>query len=183
MGRFNEAVTAYGQALQRIPNPTNAQKWPLLLLQASALQSANRWPEAKAALASALAMAPNEPLVLNFLGYAKLQHGEDLDTAEAMIRRASALARDDASITDSLGWALYKRGRVDEAIDVLQKAAMGDPAQAEIQEHLGDALYSAGRKFEARFAWSAALATADEDESTRIKSKIDSGLTKDTGAP
>ena len=139
--------------------------------------------EAKAALASALAMAPNEPLVLNFLGYAKLQHGEDLDTAEAMIRRASALAPDDASITDSLGWALYKRGRVDEAIDVLQKAAMGDPAQAEIQEHLGDALYSAGRKFEARFAWSAALATADEEESTRIKSKIDSGLTKDTGAP
>ncbi len=183
MSRFNEAVGAYAQALQRIPNPTAAQQWPLLLLQASALQSANRWPEAKAALASAIAMAPNEPLVLNFLGYAKLQHGEDLDAAEGMIRKASALAPDDASITDSLGWALYKRGRVDEAIDVLQKAAIGDPAQAEIQEHLGDALYSAGRKFEARFAWSAALATADDAETARIKSKIAAGLTSETGAP
>jgi Flp pilus assembly protein TadD len=128
-------------------------------------------------------MAPNEPLVLNFLGYAKLEHGEDLDAAEAMIRKASELAPDDASITDSLGWALFKRGRIDEAIDVLQKAAAGDPAQADIQEHLGDALYTAGRRFEARFAWSAALATADQEETARLKSKIEAGLTKATAAP
>jgi Flp pilus assembly protein TadD len=128
-------------------------------------------------------MAPEEPLVLNFMGYAKLTHGEDLDSAEAMIRKASELAPDDASITDSLGWALFKRGRVDEAIDVLQKAAVTDPAQAEIQEHLGDALYSAGRKFEARFAWQAALATADEEETARLKTKIAGGLTRETAAP
>ena len=183
MNRFGEAAAAYSEALRHIPNPTNAQQWPLLLLQASALQSAGRWPESKAALASAIAMAPNEPLVLNFLGYAKLQHGEDLDAAEGMIRKASALAPDDASITDSLGWALFKRGRIDEAIETLQKAAIGDPAQAEIQEHLGDALYSAGRKFEARFAWSAALATADQDETTRIRNKLEMGLTRETAAP
>jgi Flp pilus assembly protein TadD len=100
-----------------------------------------------------------------------------------MIRKASALAPDDASITDSLGWALYKRGRVDEAIDVLQKAAVTDPVQAEIQEHLGDALYSVGRRFEARFAWRAALATADEEETARLNSKIAAGLTQATAAP
>jgi Flp pilus assembly protein TadD len=155
----------------------------MLLLQASALQSANRWPEAKAALGSAIAMAPNEPIVLNFLGYAKLVHGEDLKAAEALIRRASDLAPDDASITDSLGWALYKLGKVDEAIVTLQKAAVGDPSQAEIQEHLGDALYTSGRRFEARFAWSAALATANDEETARLKSKIDGGLTKATAAP
>jgi tetratricopeptide (TPR) repeat protein len=183
MKRFGEAADAYRQALARMRNPTNDQRWPLLILQANALQSANRWPEAKAALSSALAMAPEEPLVLNFLGYAKLVHGEDLDAAESMIRKASALAPDNASIADSLGWALYKRGRVEEAIDILQKAAISDPVQAEIQEHLGDALYAAGRKFEARFAWRAALATADEEETVRLKSKIDAGLTQATAAP
>ncbi|HEU5482574.1 MAG TPA: tetratricopeptide repeat protein [Sphingomicrobium sp.] len=183
MNRHNEAAAAYRQALDRSANAETDRVWPLLLLQASALESAGRWPEAKAALGAAIAMAPSEPLILNFLGYAKLEHGEDLDAAEALIRKASDLAPDNASITDSLGWALYKRGRIDEAIDILQRAAVGDPTQAEIQEHLGDALYAAGRHFEARYAWSAALATADEEVITRLKRKIESGLTKETAAP
>ncbi len=183
MDRDSEAAEAYRQAVARLGQVENARVWPLLLLEASSLEFAGRWPEAKAALASAIAMAPDQPLILNFLGYAKLEHGEDLDAAEALIRKASELAPDDASITDSLGWALYKRGRIDEAIDILQKAAAGDPAQADIQEHLGDALYSAGRRFEARFAWRAALATADDKDTARLKKKIDSGLTKATAAP
>ena len=180
MDRHGEAASAYGQAVAR--SHKGARLWPLLLLQASALESAGRWPEAKAAAGNALALAPNEPVVLNFLGYSKLEHGEDLDAAEALIRKASELAPDEASITDSLGWALYKRGRIDEAIDVLQKAAMSDPAQAEIQEHLGDALYSAGRHYEARFAWRAALATAEDEDIARITAKIDAGLSQATAA-
>jgi tetratricopeptide (TPR) repeat protein len=183
MKRHNEAADAYKKAVELAARSPKARVWPLLLLQASALNSAGRWPESKAALSAALEIVPDEPLILNFLGYAKLEHGEDLDTAEAMIRKASELAPDDASITDSLGWALYKRGRVDEAIAVLQKAAVGDPTQAEIQEHLGDALYTAGRHFEARFAWQAALATAGETETARIKNKIETGLTNSTAAP
>jgi tetratricopeptide (TPR) repeat protein len=183
MKRYNEAAAAYEKAVAFAPKEDKARIWPLLLLQASALESADRWPEAKATLGAAIGMAPNEPLILNFLGYAKLEHGEDVKAAEALIRRASELAPNDPSITDSLGWALYKLGKVDEAIVMLQKAAVGDPAQAEIQEHLGDALYASGRRFEARFAWSAALATADDEETPRIKSKIASGLTKATAAP
>ncbi len=183
MKRNNEAAAAYAQAVAKAPNADSSRIWPLLLLQASALESANRWPEAKKVLGSAIAMAPNEPLILNFLGYADLVHGEDLKGAEALIRRASQLAPDDASITDSLGWALYKQGKVKEAIETLQKAAISDPAQADIQEHLGDALYTSGRRFEARFAWQAALATADDDEIARLKRKIEFGLTKATAAP
>ena len=116
---------------------------PLLLLQASALESADRWPEAKTRACTRRSRSRrDQPLILNFLGYSKLERSEDLDLAEALIRKASALAPDDASITNSLGWALFKRGRMDEAIATLQQAAMGDPAQAEIHEHLGDALYS-----------------------------------------
>ena len=180
--RHVDAANAYAEAVRRIGNAPAERVWPLLLLQASEFESAGLWPQAKAALGSALAIAPNEPLVLNFLGYAKLEHGEDLDAAEALIRKASELAPDNASITDSLGWALYKRGRIEEAIDVLEKAALGDPGQAEIQEHLGDALYSAGRRFEARFAWQAALATADEEDSERIRRKIETGLNPATAA-
>lgn len=182
MERHDEAAAAYEEAIERFTNAGDKRIWPLLLLRASELEAAGRWPEAKAALGSAIAMAPNEPLVLNFLGYSKLEHGEDLDAAEALVRKASELAPDNASITDSLGWALYKRGRYDEAIEVLQKAAMADPTQTEIHEHLGDALYAAGRRFEARFAWEAALATADEEDAARIATKIRGGLTQATAA-
>jgi tetratricopeptide (TPR) repeat protein len=183
VGLHQDSASAYARAIALSAGDTAKERWPLYLLQASALEEAGRWPEAKAALSSALALAPDQPLILNFLGYAKLERGEDLDLAEAMIRKASQLAPDDASITDSLGWALYKRGRLDEAIEVLQRAARGDPGQAEIQEHLGDALYRAGRKFEARFAWQAALTTAEDDIAKRVRAKIESGLTPETGAP
>jgi tetratricopeptide (TPR) repeat protein len=183
MKRHDEAAAAYARAYQYVAQGTPEERWPLLLLQASALEEANRWPETRQLLQQALALAPDEPLILNFLGYAKLERGEDLDAAEAMIRKASALAPDDASITDSLGWAVYKRGRTKEAIEILSRAAKGDPTQAEIHEHLGDALYSAGNKFEARYAWSAALLTAEEEVAARLKAKIEAGLTPATAAP
>jgi tetratricopeptide (TPR) repeat protein len=184
MKRYNEAADAYTRAinLARAQGLTD-ELWPLYLLQASALEDANRWPETKQALQAAMALSPEQPLVLNFLGYSKLERGEDLDAAEAMIRKASALAPDDASITDSLGWALYKRGRYADAIEALQRAAAKDPAQPEIHEHLGDALYASGRRYEARFAWAAALVTAEEDIAARVRLKLDTGLTPATAAP
>jgi tetratricopeptide (TPR) repeat protein len=184
MDRHTEAADAFGRAIA-IANAQGLKTeiWSLQLLQASAFEEANRWPEAKAALEQALAAAPDQPLLLNFLGYAKLERGEDVDAAEAMIRKASELAPDDASITDSLGWAQFKRGKVDEAIQTLQRAAEKDPDQAEIQEHLGDALYKSGRRYEARFAWNAALVTAEDKIAARVKAKLASGLTPANAAP
>ena len=184
MKRYEEAAAAYARALQLVgPSARPEDRWPLLLLQASALEEANHWPQTRQLLTQALAIAPDEPLILNFLGYAKLERGEDLDSAEAMIRKASALAPDDASITDSLGWAVFKRGRTQEAIEILTRAAKGDPTQAEIHEHLGDALYKAGHKFEARYAWSAALVTAEDEVAARLKAKIEAGLSPTTAEP
>jgi tetratricopeptide (TPR) repeat protein len=184
MDRHVEAADAFGHAIA-IANRQNlkSELWTLLLLQASALEEANRWPEAKAALQQGLSLAPDQPLLLNFMGYAKLEHGEDMDAAEAMIRKASELAPEDASITDSLGWAQFKRGKTDDAIETLQRAAEKDPDQAEIQEHLGDALYKSGRRYEARFAWHAALVTAEDKIAARVKAKLVSGLTTDNAAP
>jgi tetratricopeptide (TPR) repeat protein len=184
MDRHDDAAAAFGRAvaLANSQGPKD-EVWSLLLLQANALEEGKRWPEAKAALQQALAIAPDEPLLLNFLGYAKLEHGEDVEAAEAMIRKASELAPNDASITDSLGWAQFKRGKVDEAIETLQRAAEKDPDQAEIQEHLGDALYKSGRRFEARFAWHAALVTAEDKMAERVKAKLEDGLTTANAAP
>jgi tetratricopeptide (TPR) repeat protein len=184
MKRNNEAANAYGRAVALAhAQGLKADLWPLLLLQANALEEAKRWPEAKQALQEALTIAPDQPLILNFMGYAKLERGEDMDSAEAMIRKASELAPDDASITDSLGWAQFKRGKMVDAIATLQRAAEKDPDQAEIQEHLGDALYQSGRRYEARFAWQAALVTAEDDVAGRVKAKLASGLTPANAAP
>lgn len=184
MDRQADAAAAYGRAVALARTQgVKDELWPLLLVQAGALEEAHRWPEARAAVQQALAIAPEQPLLLNFLGYTELVHGENVDAAEAMIRKASDLAPNDASITDSLGWAQFKRGKVADAIATLQTAAQKDPEQAEIQEHLGDALFSSGDHLEARFAWNAALVTADDDVAARVKAKIASGLTPGNAAP
>ena len=183
--RFPESAQAYGQAIDLAQRGSASDDvWALQLYRASALEEAGNWPEAKAILGSALAASPENSLLLNFLGYGMLERGEEIDAAEAMVRKASALKPDDASITDSLGWAQFKRGKVDEAIETLSRAAVADPGQGEIREHLGDALYTAGRRIEARFAWRAALATTEESVAkARIESKIERGLDKANAAP
>ncbi|QIK96093.1 tetratricopeptide repeat protein [Sphingomonas sp. HDW15A] len=183
--RQPESAQAYAQAIALAQSrETSDELWALQLYRASALEESGNWPEAKAIMQSALASSPENSLLLNFLGYGMLERGEDIEAAEAMVRKASALKPDDASITDSLGWAQFKRGKVDEAIETLNRAAASDPGQGEIREHLGDALYTAGRRIEARFAWRAALATTEEAAAkARIESKIERGLDKANAAP
>jgi len=184
MKRYPESADAYGRAVTMAKaQGLKDELWPLLLLQASALEQGKRWPEARAALQEGLTIAPQQPLLLNFLGYARLERGEDVESAEAMIRKASELAPDDASITDSLGWAQFKRGKVNDAIATLQRAAEKDPDQAEIQEHLGDALFTSGRRYEARFAWTASMVTAEDEIAERVKRKLTAGLTPANAAP
>ncbi|GAA4016164.1 tetratricopeptide repeat protein [Sphingomonas swuensis] len=184
MARHGEAADAFANAARLTdaggPGP---ERWSLYLLRGASLEQAGRWTEAEKSLEAAHALAPDNPVVLNYLGYARLERGVRLDEAEALIAEASRRAPDDASITDSLGWAQFKRGKLPEAIATLQRAAAADPGQAEIHEHLGDALYTAGRLYEARFAWSAALVTAEDDVRKRIEAKIAAGLTPTTAAP
>ena len=184
MERYGEAAAAFDQAIAMAGQlAVRDEIWPLHLLRADAMLKTDRWDEVKRSLDAALALAPDQPLILNYLGYAKLERGEDMDAAEAMIRKASELSPEDASIIDSLGWAQFKRGKVGEAIATLQDAAIKDPEQAEIHEHLGDALFTSGRRYEARFAWSAALITAEEDVAKRVQAKLDHGLTQANAAP
>ena len=184
LGRHSEAAVAYGGAATAVQaGGAGPEPWSIHLLRGAALEQAGMWPQAESALELAHRLAPDNPSVLNYLGYARLERGVKLDEAEALIAEASRRAPDDASITDSLGWAQFKRGKVTEAIATLQRAAAADPGQAEINEHLGDALYAAGRKYEARFAWNAALVTAQDDVRQRLAAKIAGGLSQATAAP
>ena len=180
-----DSARAYGEAITRVQSApaTGEAEWTLWLLRGSALDEADRWPEAKAALEQAYKLAPDQPLVLNYLGYSQLERRENLAEAEKLIREASRLRPDDAAITDSLGWAHYIRGNLPSAITLLEKAAAGQPADPAINEHLGDAYYSAGRRFEARYAWEAALLYAEDEDATRLRAKIEAGLTPKLAAP
>jgi len=182
--RHRDAADAYARAIEMPPDEAAGRPlWSLWLLRGGALEQAGAWDEAKAALVKAYELAPGEPLVLNYLGYLQLERRENLEEAEQLIREASRLQPDSAQITDSLGWAHYLRGDVATAIELLERAVEGEPADPAINEHLGDAYYSAGRRFEARYAWTAALLTAEEQDATRIRAKIESGLTPEHASP
>jgi len=178
--RFDQAAMAYERAhdLWKEGRYPAISEWSLWLMRGGALEQGGNWPAARAALREAYRLAPSEPLVLNYLGYAQLDRGEEAEQSEKLIREALRLEPSNASIIDSLGWALFKRGRVDEAIPVLERAVQGEPADPEINEHLGDAYYTAGRRIEARFAWQAALLHAEGAAAERLRAKIDKGLTR-----
>jgi tetratricopeptide (TPR) repeat protein len=141
-----------------------------------ALDEAGRWPEARKALRRAVALSPDQPATLNYLGYAQVERGEDLAAATRLLERAHALGPDDASIADSLGWAYHRRGETVRALPLLERAAAGEPANAEIAEHLGDAYWAVGRRYEARYAWAAAAVTADPAATARLAVKQERGL-------
>ena len=100
-----------------------------------------------------------------------------------LLKRASALKPQDASITDSLGWAQYVTGNVTAAVPVLERAAAGAPDDPTVNEHLGDALWSAGRRYEARYAWNAAAIFAEGDVAERLAAKAREGLKPEYAAP
>ena len=154
-------------------------------LQANALERGKSLARGEGRRCSrALAIAPEQPLLLNFMGYAKLERGEDMDSAEAMIRKASEFAPDDASIIE-LRWAgpSSSAARSMTAIATLQQSGGKGPGPGRNAGALGDALYKSGRRYEARFAWNAALVTAEDKIAQRVKSKLASGLTTADAAP
>jgi Flp pilus assembly protein TadD len=180
LSRHSDASTAYSNALDLAKQDPEAKErlWSLYLLQGGALEQSGNWPQAKVALEQSVSLAPDQPVALNYLGYSKLEHHEDLAGAQKLIEKALALRPDDAAITDSLGWAYYLRGNLPDAIEQLERAAAGQPGETSINEHLGDAYWAAGRRLDARFSWRAALVHADKDEADRINRKIAYGIEK-----
>jgi len=178
---FGGAAEAFRAAQARYP--ADVMPWTLLLFEGSALEQGKHWDEARAVLEHAAKIAPNEPMILNYLGYAQIERRQNVDEALALLKKASTLKPDDPSITDSLGWAQFIAGNVEAAVPVLEKAAASAPGDATINEHLGDALWAAGRRYEARYAWKAAATFADGVVAERLKAKAKEGMKPEYAAP
>ncbi len=180
--RFAEAASAYDDALARVQTP-GARDWPLHYSRGIALERSGDWPRAEADLLRALELAPDQPYVLNYLGYTWADQGKYLDRAKAMLVRATELRPQDGNIADSLGWVLYRLGDLPGAIQWLEKAVELEPRSSVINDHLGDAYWSAGRQREARFQWRRALALEPEPgEGPKIEAKLRDGLPGDAAS-
>ena len=169
--RFDEAAAAYRRVIDG-----GAGDWSSWMQYGGALDQGGHWRQARAALERAVKLAPDEPLALNYLGYAQIDHGEDVAAAALLLERAARLKPDDTSIADSLAWAYFRRGDTARALPMLERAAAGEPGNAIIAEHLGDAYWSAGRRYEARYAWRAASVVADTGDAARLFDKIAHGI-------
>jgi Flp pilus assembly protein TadD len=161
----------------------DAVPWALLLFEGSALEQGGQWEQARAVLERAARIAPDEAVVLNYLGYAQVERRQNVEAALALLKKASALKPQDASISDSLGWAQFVAGDAKGAVPVLERAAVGAPDDATVNEHLGDALWSVGRRYEARYAWRAAATFAEGDRAERLAAKTREGLKPEYAAP
>jgi tetratricopeptide (TPR) repeat protein len=176
---FAEAAEVYTRGIESLDGP-QPQHWGLYYNRGICYERTDRWPQAEADFKQALKLYPDQPLVLNYLGYSWVDKGMNYDEALAMIEKAVELEPTDGYIIDSLGWVYYKLGRYDEAVEQLERAVSIRAEDPTINDHLGDAYWKVGRKLEARFQWQHARDLGPEPEDLpRILDKIANGLPDD----
>jgi tetratricopeptide (TPR) repeat protein len=180
---YAEAVTYYDRALSLVEKPEK-RHWVYYYARGTSYERLKNWPAAEADLEKALSLYPEQPLVLNYLGYSWIDQGRNLEEGMALIEKAVALKPDDGYIVDSLGWAHFKQGNFKEAVRYLERAVELKPDDPVLNDHLGDALWRVGREREAKFQWDQALTLKPEPEDIdKIKRKIEQGLSADGSSP
>lgn len=154
--------------------------WRLLYMRAVDNQETGRWDVAESDLQRALKLRPDEPELLNFLGYSWIDRGEKLPQALAMVQKAVNLDPNSGAMIDSLGWGYYRLGDYQAAVDKLETAASLEAADPDVNDHLGDAYWRVGRRLEARFQWSRVLTL---DPSLKLRLEVETKLKSGLGGP
>lgn len=173
---FKEAEETYSTGIATLAKP-EGKHWTLFYYRGICRERLKKWDEAEADFRRSLDLWPDQPLVLNYLGYSLVDQGKKLDEALQMIRKAVELRPKDGYIVDSLGWAYYRLGRYDDAVRELEKAVELRPEDPVINDHLGDAYWQVGRRLEARFQWNHARdLKPEEDILPLILDKIEKGM-------
>ena len=174
---YTAAVEAYNRA-EKALGPPEKRDWPLFYARAMAESASKNWEKAEADVQLALKLSPEQPELLNFLGYSWVDRNEHIPEALAMLEKARQLRPYDGYIVDSVGWAYYRLGRYEDAARTLEAAVLLVPGDPTVNNHLGDALWKSGRKLEARYQWNHALTfNAEGTEKTEIEQKLKTGLT------
>jgi tetratricopeptide (TPR) repeat protein len=174
--QYADCASTYTKGIDAIPQPEK-QNWYLFYFRGICYERSKQWPLAEADLKKALELYPDQPHVLNYLGYSWVDQGINLDEGMRMIRRAVEQRPDDGYIVDSLGWAYFRINNYDDAVKNLEKAVELKPEDPTINDHLGDAYWKVGRFLEAAFQWSHARdLKPDPDELAHIEQKLKSGL-------
>ncbi|MEA2727446.1 MAG: hypothetical protein QOF70_1921 [Acetobacteraceae bacterium] len=173
--RFPDAVVAYDRAIARVTHPA-ASDWVLFYDRGVAEERAHQWQKAEADFHRALELSPDQPFVLNYLGYSWADMGHHLNEARQMIQRAAERRPNDGAITDSLGWVLFRQGDAKGAVTALEHAVEIEPEDSTINGHLGDAYWAAGRKIEAQYQWRRALTLSPTaDDAAKLEAKLNTG--------
>lgn len=181
--KYAEAVTAYDTAIGRIKK-VEERHWPIFFGRGIVLERTRQWARAEADMKKALELSPEQPYVLNYLGYSWIDQGINLDAGMKMLKRATELRPDDGAITDSVGWAYYRLGQFDKAVEWCERASEQKGDDATVVEHLGDAYWHVGRFREARFEWNRALnQKPDKDRIPVLLDKVSNGLSPANDKP
>lgn len=174
--RFPEAVEAYSDALERIKK-LEERNWGIFFARGACYERLGKWKEAEADLRRAVKLNPEQPEVLNYLGYGLLTHNGSKTEAKELIEKAYELQPSAPHIIDSMGWVRYQFGDIDGAVEFLEQAIEMMPGDATVNDHLGDAYWQSGRKTEARYQWKRALTFSPEPElKTAIERKLEEGI-------
>lgn len=179
--KWVDANAAYDKAVALLEEP-RANDWRIFFARGIVLERQEEWAAAEADFRQALVLSPNQPAVLNYLGYSLVEQQVKLDEALTMIETAVRARPDDGYIIDSLGWVLFRLGRYEEAVQPMERAVELMAVDPVINDHLGDVYWAVGRKLEAAFQWRRALsfvdygASSDEVNPDRMRRKLDVGL-------
>jgi tetratricopeptide (TPR) repeat protein len=181
--KFNDCAATYTLAIDANPGVTDKNTWVTYYYRGICLERSKQWSKAEVDMRKALELQPEQPHVLNYLGYSWIDQGINLDEGMKMIRRAVDQRPDDGYIVDSLGWAFYRIGNFEDAVKNLERAIDLKPEDPTINDHLGDAYWRVGRTLEAKFQWAHARDLKPEaEELPKIEAKIANGLPEDTSS-
>ncbi|WP_352652585.1 tetratricopeptide repeat protein [Mesorhizobium sp. M0659] len=173
---FRSAATLYDKAVAVLKTPTNAN-WNIYYQRGIAYERLKEWPKAEPNFLKALELFPDQPQVLNYLGYSWVDMNMNLKEGLAMIQKAVDLRPSDGYIVDSLGWAYFRMGRFEDAVREMERAVSLKPEDPVLNDHLGDAYWRVGRKLEATFQWNQARdLKPDPDVLAILQQKLMKGL-------
>ncbi|MER9255986.1 tetratricopeptide repeat protein [Mesorhizobium sp. M0598] len=173
---FRSAANLYDKAVEVLKTPT-AANWNIFYQRGIAYERLKEWPKAEPNFRKALELYPDQPQVLNYLGYSWVDKNMNLKEGLAMIQKAVDLRPSDGYIVDSLGWAYYRLGQFDDAVREMERAVSLKPEDPVLNDHLGDVYWRVGRKLEATFQWNQARdLKPDPDVLAALQQKLMKGL-------